>query len=301
MQILKKKIAFIISVLLFVSLLWYLFVKPYDYLVSMTYRTSAGTINQSVKSWSKAKKNNILLRSKDLFNIEQQWQFNDSVHEYHWKITPVNDSTTKVKLYIKDETNSFMNKLVLPFYTSNFEQRTKRNIFDFNRSITEHIGNFKVQVEDSLQQPPSSYCAYISIQSTQLLKAKGMMRNYPILSGMLADNKVELNGRPFIEITNWNRSKDSLSFNFCFPIIKSDSLPQNGPLKYKEFKGQKSLKAVYNGNYITSDRAWYALLDHAQKKGYEVSEAPVEVFYNNPNFGGDELQWTAEIYMPIKQ
>ncbi len=300
MQILKNKIAYIISILFFAFLIWYLFIKPYDYLVSMTYRTTVGTINQSIKSWGKAKKNNSLLREQDFFNLEQKWQFNDSVHEYHWKIIPVNDSTSKVKVYIKDVANSFKNKLLLPFSTSNFEQRTKKNIFDFNRSITEHMGNFKVSVEDSVQQPPSTYCAYIPIQSTQLLKAKGMMGNYPILSGVLADNNVQLNGRPFLEITNWNRNKDSLSFNFCFPIIKSDSLPQNGPLKYKEFKGQKSLKAVYNGNYITSDRAWYALLNYAQKKGYEVSETPVEVFHNNPNFGGDELQWVAEIYMPIK-
>ena len=141
MQILKKKIAFIISNLLFAFLLWYPFIKPYDYLVSMAYGTFTWTINQIIKSWSKAKKNKISLCSRDFLNMEKHWQINDSVHENHWKITPVNDSTTKVKVYIKDVVNSLKNKLLLPFYISNFEQRTKRNIFDFNRSITEHIGN----------------------------------------------------------------------------------------------------------------------------------------------------------------
>ena len=27
---------------------------------------------------------------------------------------------------------------------------------------------------------------------------------------------------------------------------------------------------------------------------------PLEFFYNNPHYGGDELNWKAEIYMPIK-
>ena len=57
---------------------------------------------------------------------------------------------------------------------------------------------------------------------------------------------------------------------------------------------------IYNGNYITSDRAWYELLDDAERKNIEVHQTPVEVFYNNPNYGGDELNWKAEIYMPLK-
>ena len=67
----------------------------------------------------------------------------------------------------------------------------------------------------------------------------------------------------------------------------------------KQQESVKALKATYNGNYITSDRAWYALLEHAERNAIKVSETPIEVFYNNPNFGGDELQWNAEIFMPL--
>ena len=93
--------------------------------------------------------------------------------------------------------------------------------------------------------------------------------------------------------------KDSINYNFCFPIIKSDSLPKHHLISYKQQESVKALKATYNGNYITSDRAWYALLEHAERNAIKVSETPIEVFYNNPNFGGDELQWNAEIFMPL--
>jgi effector-binding domain-containing protein len=234
-------------------------------------------------------------------NIDQQLKFNDSLFQYQWKITPVNDSTTKIKVYITDEDHSLENRVKIPFSDTNFEKRTKSTILDFNNALKEHIGKFKVIVSDSLQQLPDTYCAYIPMKTSQLGKAKGMMQNYPILSTVLVDNNVALNGRPFLEITDWNRELDSISYNFCYPIIKSDTLPQNNIIKYKKFKGFKALKAIYNGNYITSDRAWYALLDYAKKNDMEVWERPVEVFFNNPNIGGNELEWVAEIYMPLKE
>tara|TARA_R110002050_G_scaffold133134_7_gene255494 strand:- start:23767 stop:24663 length:897 start_codon:yes stop_codon:yes gene_type:complete len=297
----RNKIVYFAAFLLLGPLLWYLFVKPYDYSVSIISKTFPGTINQSIKLWGKTNKNTVLLQEQDFLNIDQQLKFNDSIFQYQWKITPLNDSITKLKVFIKDVDHSVANRIKIPFFDTGFEKRTKSTILDFNNMLKEHLERFKVTVLDSVQHLPDTYCAYIPIKVSQLGKAKGMMQNYPILSTVLVDNNVELNGRPFLEITNWNRKVDSVSYNFCYPIIKSDSLPQNDLIKYKKFEGVRGLKATYNGNYITSDRAWYALLDYAKRKGMEVWERPVEVFFSNPNFGGNELDWIAEIYMPLKE
>ena len=288
------------GVLLLILLVWYLFLKPYDYSVSITSKTFPGTINQSIKLWGKDNKNTVWLQQKDFLNIDQHFLFNDSIFHYKWRINPINDSTSNIKVYIKDVDHSILNKLSIPFFDTNFEKRSRKTILDFNDMLNEHIEKFRVTVLDSLHQLPETYCAYIPLKASQISKAKGMMQNYPILSTVLVDNNVELNGRPFLEITTWDKEVDSISYNFCYPIIKSDDLPQNNIIKYKKFNGLKAIKAIYNGNYITSDRAWYALLDYAKKKGIEVSETPVEVFFSNPNFGGNELEWIAEIYLPLK-
>ena len=60
------------------------------------------------------------------------------------------------------------------------------------------------------------------------------------------------------------------------------------------------MKAIYNGNYITSDRAWYSLHDYANKNNIKIEENPTEIFHNNPNMGGDELKWKTEVFIPIK-
>ncbi len=57
-----------------------------------------------------------------------------------------------------------------------------------------------------------------------------MMRDFPILDPFLVDNGVEFNGKPFLEILEWDRENDSIEFNFCYPIIKNDSLPQHPEL-----------------------------------------------------------------------
>jgi effector-binding domain-containing protein len=128
-----------------------------------------------------------------------------------------------------------------------------------------------------------------------------MMENYGLLSTLFIETDVELNGNPFIEITKWDRETDSIFYNFCYPIIKKDSLPQNEKIKYKQFDTRKAIKAIYNGNYMTSDRAWYTIKNYAKNNSIEVIDTPIEVFLSNPNMGGNELDWTTHVYLPIKQ
>ena len=61
------------------------------------------------------------------------------------------------------------------------------------------------------------------------------------------------------------------------------------------------LQTEYNGNYITSDRAWYKLINSAKNKNIPIEKLPIEVYYTNPNFGGNELDRKAEIFVPIKE
>lgn len=296
----KRKISLVIVSILIAFLGWYLFVKPNDYLITFKANTFPGAINQTIKSWDKRMQSNVPLEQDGLLNIKQQLKFGDSIVQYDWEIIPITDSTSKIKVSIKDLNNSFMNKLMIPFTSTVIEKRSKKNLVNFNHYLNDHIKKFKVKVvgEDELKP---TFCAYMNVKGIQSEKAFGMMRDHPFLSGFVKQNNLKLNGSPFVEITNWNVQNDSIEYNFCYPIMKSDSLPVNDEIKYKDFEGTKALKAIYNGNYITSDRAWYKLLDYAQKNNIEVVKTPVEIFHDNPGIGGNELEWKAEIFMPIKE
>jgi len=294
-----KKVIFVLVPLLIVGLVWYLFLKPYDYLVTFKVRTFPGTINQSIKLWNSTLNDAQMVKQEGLTSLEQTIKFSDSTYLYQWDITPITDSTSKVKVYVKDLDHSLKNKIEIPFLNTDFEKRTISTVREFNENLNEHISKFRVKVIGK-SELKSTYCAYVSVKTTQFGKAKGMMYNYPLLNTILANNGIELNGRPFIEITQWDKETDSIQYDFCYPIIKSDTLPAHPDLKYKQFNSGNALKAIYNGNYITSDRAWYALMDYAAKNDIEISGLPVEVFHNNPNMGGDALKWKAEVYLPLK-
>tara|TARA_B110000003_G_scaffold83922_1_gene85903 strand:+ start:50458 stop:51345 length:888 start_codon:yes stop_codon:yes gene_type:complete len=294
-----RKISSVFGFLLAGFLFWYLIIKPYDYLVTFNVKTSTGTINQTIKLWNSSLENSNFIQQENLENLSQLIKIKDSTYKYDWSISSVNDSISKVNIYVTDIDHSFINRISLPFGITDFEKRTERTIIDFINKLKAHLNKIKVTVI-GIDTTRSTYCAYIPMKGLQIEKAGGMMQNYSLLTSVLSAENIEMNGTPFVEITKWNIQNDSIAFNFCFPIIKNDSLPLDSRIHYKQYHGVKALKAIYNGNYITSDRAWYALLDHAKNNNIEVDKKPVEVFYSNPNFGGDVLIWKAEIYLPIK-
>ncbi len=293
-----KKYILILCVLLSGFLVWYFFLKPYDYLVTFKAKTTPGAINQSLKLWNTSLEGARIESSEDILVLKQVVPYNDSTFLYQYKIEAINDSTSIVKVYVTDMDHSFQNRLTHPFFHTDFEKRVKKDLTTFNENLKEHISRFKVKIQGE-SEIKETYCAFINIECSQFEKALGMMKNYSMLSSTLLGNNIELNGRPFIAVNNWDIKNDSIKFDFCFPVKKNDSLFQHPSISFKTIKRKKALKAIYNGNYITSDRAWYALLDYANKNNINVEHKPFEVFQNNPNMGGDELQWTTEVYMPI--
>ncbi|MFS4494293.1 GyrI-like domain-containing protein [Maribacter sp. 2308TA10-17] len=296
----RKKLIGGILVLLFGTLLWYLFLKPHDYQVNFKVKASPGIINQSIKLWADGFESSKFITQKDWQHFTHQLKFNDSTHTYEWYVKTLNDSISQVKVFVTDTANSFSNKLAIPFSETNFEKRTKETVKDLRSVLKEHIERFKVTIV-GLEEIQPKYCAYVSFKSKQTEKALQMMKTYSYLNSTMTENSFQLDGPPFIEIVNWNKQQDSITFNFCYPILKPDSLPKIEGIFFKKIQGRKAIKSIYNGNYITSDRAWYTMLEYASKNNLAIEETPIEIFYNNPNMGGDELKWKAEVFMPLKE
>lgn len=293
-----KKIILIISVFISGFLIWLLFLKPYDYLVTFKVKTLPGTINQSIKLWNTSLDGAKIESSEDILVLNQIVSYNDSTFQYHYKIEPINDSSSMVKVYVTDMDHSFKNRLTHPLYHTDFEKRVKNSMVELSDNLKEHISRFNVKI-DGEAEIKETYCAFISIECRQIEKALGMMENYSVLTNTLVGHNIELNGRPFISVNKWDIKNDSINFDFCYPIKNMDSVFQHPRISFKKIPSKKAIKAIYNGNYITSDRAWYALLDYAERNDISIDKKPFEVFHNNPNMGGDELQWKTEIYMPI--
>ncbi|MGI9532324.1 AraC family transcriptional regulator [Lutimonas sp.] len=295
-----KKILLLIAIFLGCFLSWYFLLKPYDYLVSLEPKTFPGAVNQSIKTWNLTLDNSSLSKSDDLLALNQLITYGDSVFLYEWRLEAINDSTTFVKVYVTDQSHSFQNRLNNLFFYTDFEKRVKNSLTEFNSNLKQHISRFKVKIvgEDHINK---TYCAFIRISGPQGEKAVGMMQNFSLLTSTLVEKNIELDGRPFIEVIDWDMTNDYITYDFCYPIKNKEDRFDHSLIHFREVTPRKALKAIYNGNYITSDRAWYALVDYAAAQNITIDKKPFEVFHNNPNMGGDELQWQAEIFMPIKE
>ena len=289
-----------LGIILLGTLIWYFFLKPHDYVVRFETKALPGTIYQTIKSWGNRLDDAQLLGQKNLSDFKYRIKFSDSTYTYHWKTETINDSVSEVKVYITDDDHSLANRWAIPFSETDFEKRTKKTLKDFVDELQDHLNNFKVNITGKAVIP-SKYCACVSLKNIQRDKVHGMMEYYSLLSSVMAEKQVSLDGRPMVEVEDWNIENDSISYNFCFPVIKSDSLPQWAEVFYKQIESKPALRAVYNGNYITSDRAWYALLDYAEKNDIPIDKKPLEVFHNNPNMGGNEMEWETEVFMPIRE
>ena len=294
----KIRVGFLILVAL--ALIWYLFIKPSDYIINFKVVTTPGTVTQSVKSWNYDVPDSEIIAQDGLHKVVQQRHFGDSIVNYSYEAKMINDSVTQVSVGVKDLDHSLINRLTVPFKNTLFRKRSTENIETFFEILREHLDQINIEVT-GLDQTRSTFVAYVPLKGLQVEKARGMMQYYGYIGDVLLKNNVELNGPPIIEVTDWDTETDSISYNFCFPIIRSENLPISKDIKYKRLFQKEAVHAVYNGNYITSDRAWYALLEYAKNNNLAVEKKPVEIFYNNPNMGGNELDWKADIYLPLKQ
>lgn len=298
----RKKIALLLGLLFSLFLVWYLFLKKSDYCISFKVKAATGIIFQGVQEWSFAqsvsqKETYITLEKKNFDFIKQEMNKGNTRMEYTWEMKSINDSVTSINVSIKDFNNSIYNRLTAPFFSTSFKVEQIKKITSFKDALENHIKNFKVKIEGE-GSSEDTYVAYINLKSVMQEKAQTMIRNDEIITGYLQQNKIKIIGSPYVEIVNWNQDTETLNFNYCFPIEKDAAIVKSEVVHFKTIPALKGLKATYYGNFRTSDRAWFTLLDYAKKNDIKLDNKPLEHFLANPFNGGNELEWETKIIIP---
>ncbi|MBZ9778617.1 GyrI-like domain-containing protein [Psychroflexus sp. CAK8W] len=298
----NKKIRYTLAgvfIILLASLAWVAF-KPYHYAIQFQSKTLPGVINQTIKVWSINLKGSDVEESPSVNLIKQRIKTKNTTYFYNWELTQKSDSLTKVRVEVIDSTqNNLLARLSNVFQKEKIKKTSVENVKALLEILNEHLEDHEVVIDEQTASP-SVFCAYVPLKGIQPQKAKGMMLHYNLISDFILKHGIETNGNPMVEVYNWEMEKDSIHYNFCFPIIMKDSLPEDPLIKYKQIDSKNALKATYYGNYMSSDRAWYALQSYAENNSIDLENTPIEVFHNNPMQGGDDTKWKTEVYLPIK-
>jgi len=296
----------VFKVVLFVALIiagtWYFIIKDYNYKVTFTISQSPGIVYNHIAKWNKG----IGLDNKVLTNLEQipfsevtqKLVSGDSVFKINWKLEKKNDSTTLVVAKIKDEQHSFMQNLQVPFTKNAFVKQSISVVKAFSETLIQNKKNYRLsKVTEAIIPSKNSIC--IALKSTADTKARMMSQGIISLMSYIQANNIEIKDHPLLEITDWNIEKDSISFNFCFPIEDNNAYPESEIVFIKKTQEKKALKTIFNGNYKISNMAWYQIIDYAKTNHIDIENLPVEFYLNDPHSGGNDLEWVAEVYMPI--
>ncbi|TRX42391.1 hypothetical protein [Flavobacterium restrictum] len=300
----RKKIIIGLSISLSVFLVWYLFVKEADYCISFKAKTATGTVFQGIQEWSatQSKSNNehyTIIEKRNFDLIKQEMKTANSEFEYTWELNAINDSVTKVNVGIKETSHSLYNRITAPFFSTNFKVEQLKKVKDLKSGLEEHLKKFKVKIEGE-GVSKEVFVAYLPLKSVLQEKAQNMIMTDSDITGFLYQNKIAIIDKPYVEITNWDLDKETIDFNYCFPIAKNTKIIPNDLVKFKTIPAMKGLKATYYGNFRTSDRAWFALLDYAKKHDIKLKLLPLEQFLANPFNGGEELSWETKIIIPFE-
>jgi effector-binding domain-containing protein len=299
----SKKIIIALSFLFSLFLVWYLLLKEIDYCISFKVKAATGTVFQGIQEWSNAQglkdsEKYVILEKRNFDFIKQEMTKKEVQMHYTWDITSINDSVTKVNVGIKDLNHSWYNKVTAPFFNTEFKEEQIKKISDFKKGLSEHLKNFKVRI-DGEGESEETFVAYINLKSVLQEKARYMIANDALITGFLFENQIKIIGRPYLEIVKWDLDKETIDFNYCFPVEKPTNNIVNDVVKFKTLPVVKGLKATYYGNFRTSDRAWFALFDYAKKNNLKLENKVLEHFLSNPFNGGEELQWETKIIIPF--
>jgi len=283
-------------------LLWYFVIKNNDYAIKFETKALPGEIAYRLDSpiFDNIEINNSKIKS-NFSQVIQEVELDVETYNLNWTFTPKNDSVTKVKVDVTNKNDSFKDRLLLLIGQDNFQEEMKKEIQFFKEALTTNLELYSVEIEGETSSSEST-CACITTNSSLEQKAFEMMKTIDILSNYILDHELETQGRPRILINSWKQNTKQISFNFCFPIAKMESYPEHSLIEIKKIPSKKTLKASFHGNYMFSHYAWFHLMNYAEKNNIEVNtENILEVFQNNPQLGGDESQWEAEIYLPLAE
>lgn len=286
-------------------LFWYFVVKDYDYRINFKNTSSPAVLFTSLDYWRHMKLSgniNVNFENYEPFS-NYTYSVKNSAHQisYDWEFDRISDSLTEVTIFAKDQLNSLKQKITVPFKKNAFVLESTEEVKDFISFHNDFKKGFNIEIKmPATHTFKETYYAYISSKGEIKNKAHLMLESIGSIMAYLKGNNIALNGDPFLIVKSWNDKTGKIEFDFCFPILKSAQKPAANTIKFGYLKTFQALMADYHGNYRDSNIAWNVLLEYATENDISIEPLPIEIYRDDPHNGGNPLDWTAEIYFPLK-
>jgi len=295
-----KRILVILLVFALGGVIWYLFIKEYDYQVNFKGNYGSASVYYDLLDAQKSNQKNQI--SKEPFQeILENKQLDDTLFTFQWILQTETDSTTHVTVNIKDRTNPLAARLnILNPFDDSYSSYLKKYFLELKKNLDYAQSTYSVKLDQEKNDFKGQYCVCAQGESETEQKAPIMLALMGSIDHFFNKNNLSPADSPMLWVNQWDLVKNRISFNFCFPIAKKDSLVTTPGITLKTLPSFEALSAEFTGNYRLSHRAWADLLLNAKSKNIALDKEVIEVLYNNPRTESNSETWKAKIYMPLK-
>ena len=242
----------------------------------------------------------IFVKNND--SISQKMIFNDSESKVYWSFKEKN-GITKVTWKNVGKMD-FLTKIFTTFsggMASKIGDNYDKSLSNIEKSLQSQTSTFSIKI-DGFQEKNIGYYLQKTINSKNENLESNIQIMIPNLLKFVKNNKITLNGKPFVKYNGKNDSLQITNFSVCVPIKDSLMISPQSEINFRTFLPFQAMKATLNGDYSHKNDAIAQINELIiSSKLIKNPDLPVVEFYNKSKFEEkNPSKWMTEIYIPVK-
>ena len=242
----------------------------------------------------------IFVKNND--SIYQQMIFNDSESKVYWSFKEKN-GITKV-IWQNVGKMDFLTKIFTTFsggMASKISDMYDKSLVNLEKNLQSQNSTFSIKI-DGFQEKNIGYYLQKTINSKTKNLESNIQIMIPNLLKFVKNNKITLNGKPFVKYNGRNDSLQITNFSVCVPIKDSLNISKESEVNFGTFLQFQAIKATITGDYSHKSDAISQINELIiSLKLIQNPDLPVVEFYNKSKFEEkNPSKWVTEIYIPVK-
>ena len=219
------------------------------------------------------------------------WSFKDTIGGT--KVTWTNSGKMNFKMKVYTAFNSGIDKMI--------GTTMERSLTNLKKMLDLEINSFNVKVDGLAIKPATFY-----LKQTFTSKIENVTKNSRIVFQKIItfckQNKIELNGKPFILYHTYNLTNGLTKLSLCIPIKNQIMTSSGSDITAGKLEQFDAIKTTLKGDYIHSQKAIDKTLDYVKTQKIELDPAfsHLEILKISRTENSSPSQWVTELYFPIK-
>ena len=176
-----------------------------------------------------------------------------------------------------------------------------KSLVNLDRSLVYEINTYKIKVNGLVQKLGTPYL-YQSFTSKISKVVKNSKIVFPKIIAFCKQNKIELNGKPFIIYNTYNEKSGLTNISLCIPIKKAIITSDGSDILADELETFQAIKTTLYGDYSHTKEALKKSKSYINQKVITPgsSFSHIEVFTLSKKEINHPSKWKTDFYFPVK-